>query len=206
MNDEQLAHGLASLGAELPPDGPQQLRDYVALLMKWNQVYNLTALREPSHVLTHHLLDSLSVLPYIDVETIGDVGSGGGLPGIPLAIARPELQVALIEASHKKASFLQQVKIELGLENVTVVNQRVEQWRPAERLSAVISRALSDIADFIRLTRFAVGSGGCWYAMKGSRPDDELAQLPAGYRIAKLVTLDVPGLAAARHLVVIDQG
>lgn len=202
---EQLARGLAALGLDAPREVPQRLQAYAALLEKWNRIYNLTALSAPSQVVTHHLLDSLAVLPHLAVSSIADIGSGGGLPGIPLAIARPELSLTLVEASHKKASFLRQAKIELALGNVDIVNQRVEQWQPGETMAAVISRALSDIANFVCLSQHAVAAGGRWYAMKGVKPDDELARLPNGYRVADLIALDVPGLGAARHLIVIER-
>lgn len=205
MSTEQLARGIAALGLDLPPDGPERLLAFAALLTKWNRVYNLTALREESQMVTHHLLDSLSVLPYLDVRRIADIGTGGGLPGIPLAIARPELSVALVETSHKKATFLQQAKIELRLDNVVVINDRVEQWHPEQQFDAVVSRAFSDIADFVRLTQHLVSKGGHWYAMKGVNPHDEIAQLPEGVRIDRIVALEVPGLGAARHLIVVER-
>lgn len=204
MND-QLARGIAALGLDLPHPAQQRLLAFAALLAKWNRVYNLTALREESQMVTHHLLDSLSVLPHLEAGAIADIGTGGGLPGIPLAIARPDLQVALVETSHKKASFLQQAKIELALDNATIVNDRVEQWQPETPPQAVISRAFSDIADFVRLTRHLVGTAGRWYAMKGVHPHDELAQLPDGLHAAMVIALAVPGLDAARHLIVIER-
>lgn len=204
MVDDQLARGVAALGLELPSDVQLRLLAFAALLAKWNRVYNLTALREESQMVTHHLLDSLSVLPFLDARSLADIGAGGGLPGIPLAIARPELQVVLVESSHKKASFLQQAKTELDLGNTTIVNERVEQWQPEAKFDAVISRAFSDIADFVRLTQHLVDRGR-WYAMKGGNPHDETAQLPKGFRVDKLIALKVPGLDAARHLIVIEQ-
>ena len=204
-NNDQLARGIAALGLDLPQSAQERLLAFAALLAKWNRVYNLTALREETKMVTHHLLDSLSVLPHLEAGAIADIGSGGGLPGIPLAIARPDLQVALVETSHKKASFLQQAKIELGLANATVVNDRVEQWQPATRPDAVISRAFSDIADFVCLTQHLVGDSGRWYAMKGVHPHDELAHLPDGFHVARTIALEVPGLEAARHLIVIER-
>ena len=203
--NDQLARGIAALGLDLPPAAQERLLAFAALLTKWNRVYNLTALREQSQVVTHHLLDSLAALPYLNARSIADIGTGGGLPGIPLAIARPDLRVALVETSHKKASFLQQAKIELALGNTMIINERVEQWQPEEAFDAVISRAFSDIADLLRLTQHVVGSGGRWYAMKGVNPHDEIAQLPADFRVARLIALDVPELGAARHLIVIER-
>lgn len=203
--NEQLARGIAALGLNLPEAAQQRLLDFAALLAKWNRVYNLTALREESQMVTHHLLDSLSVLSSVDASSIADIGTGGGLPGVPLAIARPDLQVTLVETSHKKASFLQQVRIELGLDNANVVNDRVEHWLPAQKVDAVISRAFSDIADFVRLTQHLVAIGGRWYAMKGVNPHDEIVQLPDGYRVIDVIPLRVPDLDAARHLIVIER-
>lgn len=203
--NEQLACGVVALGLDLSPDTQERLLAFAALLAKWNRVYNLTALRDESQMLTHHLLDSLSVLPHLDADNIADIGSGGGLPGIPLAITRPDMQIALVEISHKKASFLQQAKIELGLRNATIVNDRVEQWQPDDTFANVISRAFSDIADFVRLTQHAIDIDGRWFAMKGVNPHDEIAQLPADFRVRKIVALDVPGLDASRHLIVIER-
>ncbi len=204
--ESELARGIAALGVDLPAEAQARLMAFATLLAKWNRVYNLTALRDESQVLTHHLLDSLAVLPHLEATRLADIGSGGGLPGIPLAIARPQCQIALVETSHKKASFLEQARIELGLENLDVINDRVEQWYPATQCDAIISRAFSDIADFVRLTDHLLGEGGRWYAMKGVLPHDEIAQLPAGYRVERVIPLDVPGLGAARHLVVIERG
>lgn len=199
--ESELARGIAALGVDLPAEAQARLMAFATLLAKWNRVYNLTALRDESQVLTHHLLDSLAVLPHLEATRLADIGSGG-LPGIPLAIARPQCQIALVETSHKKASFLEQARIELGLQNLDVINDRVEQWHPATQCDAIISRAFSDIADFVRLTDHLLGEGGRWYAMKGVLPHDEIAQLPAGYRVERVIPLDVPGLGAARHLVV----
>ena len=202
-----LRAGVAALALDLPAGAEDKLLAYLALLDKWNRVYNLTAVRDLSQMVSHHLLDSLAILPDVGAyASLADVGSGGGLPGIPLAIARPQCQIALVETSHKKASFLEQARIELGLENLDVINDRVEQWHPATQCDAIISRAFSDIADFVRLTDHLLGEGGRWYAMKGVLPHDEIAQLPAGYRVERVIPLDVPGLGAARHLVVIERG
>lgn len=204
--ESELARGVTALGVDLPAEAQGRLLAFAALLAKWNRVYNLTALRDDSQMLTHHLLDSLAVLPHLEATRLADIGSGGGLPGIPLAIARPQCGIALVETSHKKASFLQQARIELGLQNVDVVNDRVEQWHPASPCDAIISRAFSDIADFVRLTDHLLGKGGRWYAMKGVLPHDEIAQLPAEYRVDRVIPLEVPGLGAARHLIVIERG
>jgi 16S rRNA (guanine527-N7)-methyltransferase len=206
MSDEsELAHGLAGLGLDLPAPAAQKLLAYRALLLKWNRVYNLTAIRAPHHALTHHLLDSLAVLPFLAaVGRLADVGSGGGLPGIPLAIARPTLDVSSIETVGKKASFQQQAKIELGLSNFMVLNERVENVRSAEAFDAVISRAFSSLAEFAALTRHLLRPGGRWLAMKGGVPEDEIAALPPDIAVVAVHPLRVPGLDAERNLIVME--
>ena len=199
-----LARGLSEMRLELPPAAEERLVAFAGLLSKWNRVYNLTAIRDPQQVVTHHLLDALSVLPQlIGVKTLADVGSGGGLPGIPLAIACPDLQVTSIETVSKKASFQQQVKIELGLDNFEPLCARVEKVRPAAAFDGVISRAFSDLADFIELTAHLLSPHGRFYAMKGVYPNEELARLPHGFELERAVELTVPDLDAARHLLVI---
>lgn len=200
----QLQAGLAESGLDLDEVARGRLLDYLALLVKWNKVYNLTAIHEPERMLSHHLLDSLAVLPHVDADRLLDVGSGGGLPGIPLAVARPSLRVTLLESSHKKAAFLQQAAIELGLTNVETVHARAQDHRPALRFPRVISRALSDLAEFVRLTDHLLAEGGQWLAMKGVYPHEEIAQLE-GVRVVRDVRLRVPTLAAERHLVVLER-
>lgn len=201
---EQLRDGLAELGMDLGESGRDRLLDYLALLGKWNRVYNLTAIHETERMLSHHLLDSLAVLPHVDADRLLDVGSGGGLPGIPLAVARPSLRVTLLESSHKKAAFLQQAVIELGLSNVETVQARAQDYRPAQRFPRIISRALSDLAEFVRLTDHLLAEDGQWLAMKGVYPHEEITQL-AGARVLRDVRLQVPMLAAERHLVVLGR-
>lgn len=197
---------LAALAPELPAALRARLAAYAALLVKWNKIYNLTAIRDPRQVVTHHLLDSLAVLPFVDgVATLADVGSGGGLPGIPLALARPELAVTSIETVNKKASFQQQAKIELGLANFTVVNARVEDVRPEQPFDAVISRAFSELADFVTLTAHLLRPGGRFLAMKGVYPEGEIARLPAGFRVVESHPLTVPGVDAERHLIILER-
>jgi 16S rRNA (guanine527-N7)-methyltransferase len=202
---EPLHAGLTALGLELEAGQEEKLLAFLALLSKWNRVYNLTAVREPAAMVTQHLLDSLAVLPHLgEVDTLVDVGSGAGLPGIPLAIARPELALTLVEASHKKASFLQQACLELTLRGATVVCERVERFVPAHPVEAVISRAFAELREFVRLARHLVGPGGRLLAMKGVYPDEELAQLPPEVTVRAVVPLKVPGLPAQRHLVVME--
>lgn len=206
-SEEQLARGLAALGLDLPPSAQEKLLAFAALLGKWNRVYNLTALRDAEQVISHHLLDSLAVLPHLgNAKRLADIGSGGGLPGIPLAIARPDLQVALVESNQKKSAFEQQAKIELGLANVSVHCERVEAWQPEEKCDVVVSRAFSDLAEFVRLSGHLLAEGGVLLAMKGVHPYEEIAQLPAGWRIAGVTPLQVPGVEGARHLVRVERG
>lgn len=205
-SEEQLARGLAALGLDLPPAAQEKLLAYAALLGKWNKVYNLTALRDEQQVVSHHLLDSLAVLPHLGgAKRLADIGSGGGLPGIPLAIARPDLQVALVESNQKKSAFQQQAKIELGLANVSAHCERVEAWQPEEKYDVVISRAFSDLAEFVKLSGHLLAEGGVLLAMKGVHPYEEIAQLPAGWRVADVTPLQVPGVEGARHLVRVER-
>jgi 16S rRNA (guanine527-N7)-methyltransferase len=205
MNHDVLDRGLAQLGLALPDAARDSLVAYAALLLKWNRVYNLTAIRDPQQMITHHLLDSLAIVPLIGTVTrLADVGSGGGLPGIPLALACPQLSVTSIEAVSKKASFQQQARIELGLHNFSVINERVENVRPEQPFDAVVSRAFSELADFVRLTRHLLGPGGRFLAMKGVYPEAEIARLPADVRLAEVHALHVPGLEAERHLLTLD--
>ena len=204
MLEEDLAGGLDALHLPLGSEAQQKLLAYLALIEKWNRVYNLTAVREPRQMLTQHVLDSLAVVPHLTGERLVDVGSGAGLPGIPLALALPRAHVTLVESSHKKSTFLNQALIELDLKNVEVVNVRVESWDTPLRFEVVISRALSDLAEFVRLAGHVCARGGVLAAMKGVYPFEELAQLPAGYRLKKVIPLAVPGVAAKRHLVLVE--
>ncbi|MCK9985827.1 MAG: 16S rRNA (guanine527-N7)-methyltransferase [Azoarcus sp.] len=205
-----LERGLAQMGLTLPVDVQTKLLAFAALLQKWNKVYNLTSIRDPGQILTHHLLDSLAVLPQLaGIERLADVGSGGGLPGIPLAIAtagqHPALAITSIETVNKKASFQQQAKIELGLANFTVVNERVENVHPDVPFDAIVSRAFSELADFVGLTQHLLRPGGRFLAMKGVYPHDEIARLPADFRVVEAVPLTVPGLGAERHLIIVEK-
>ena len=200
---QSLATGLAALGLSLDAGQQQKLLDYVALIAKWNKVYNLTAVREPEAMVTQHLLDSLVVLPHIaGISRLIDVGSGAGLPGIPFAIARPEWKAALLDSNHKKTTFLRQARLELGLTNAEVVCERVEHYQPAEKFDAIISRAFSDLGEFARLTAHLATKGGKLYAMKGVYPHDELGKLPPHIKVQEVIPLTVPGMDANRHLVI----
>ncbi len=197
----RLAAGIATLGLILPAGAEAKLEGYLAMLGKWNRTYNLTAIRDPAQMVTHHLLDSLAILPHIaGLATLADVGSGGGLPGLPLAICRPDLQLTSVEANQKKAAFQRQAGIELALGNVSVHCGRVEAL--TGRFDAVVSRAFADLTEF-------VGQAGHLaprlLAMKGMYPQAEIDHLPATWRVADTVKLIVPGLAAERHLIVLEK-
>ena len=193
-----LDRGLGEMTLELPAGARERLLDYVALLEKWNRTYNLTAIRDPQSMVTHHLLDSLAVLPHLPLGagsgSVADAGSGAGLPGIPLAIARPQWRVALADSNQKKAAFLRQAAIELGLANVEVHEGRVEAWRPQPLFEVVISRAFAALADFIAACRHLVTPRGVLAAMQGVAPDG------LGEKCS-LIPLRVPLLDAQRHLV-----
>jgi len=197
-----LAEGIAQLGIEVDAQAQARLLQYLALLHKWNRVHNLTAVREPKKMVTQHILDCLAVLPYVEGKRLVDVGSGGGLPGIPLALVRPQLEVTLLDSNHKKTVFLQQALIDLQLTNVNVVCARVEDFKPQHPFDVVISRAFSDLVEFARLTRHLCAPGGALVAMKGLHPYEEIAQLPADVSVQQTLSLEVPGLGATRHLVV----
>ena len=182
-----------------------RLMEYLALLEKWNRTYNLTAIREPSRMVSHHLLDSLSLVPYIKKGPVLDVGTGAGLPGIPLAIARPDVQIIMLDSNSKKTAFVQQVVSELELENARVVNARVESWDPDEQFESIVSRAFSNIRDFAQNSGHLLRKDGELLAMKGLQPDDEMADLPPGFGVRQLLKLVIPGLDGQRHLVVIKR-
>jgi 16S rRNA (guanine527-N7)-methyltransferase len=204
MTAAQLRKGLTGLGLTLPPEAQNQLLQYLALLMKWNRTYNLTAIREPSRLVSHHLLDSLAVLPHLHGSMTVDVGSGAGLPGLPLAVARPDWEVVLVESNQKKGAFLRQAVLELNLANTQVATDRVERWRPTRRVDVVISRAFSDLPGFVEAARHLCRPGVLFAAMKGVYPHEELAQLGPDMRVRQVIALHVPGLQATRHLVLLE--
>lgn len=202
----KLTDGISRLG--LPPDAGKagQLLDYLALLSKWNGVYNLTAVRDPMQMVTQHLLDSLAALPaFAGAGNVLDVGAGGGLPGMVLAIFRPEMQVSLIDTVHKKTAFLTQVKAELGLLNVDIYTGRVEQLQGIGKFDVITSRAFADLADFVRWSCHLLADRGRFIAMKGAAAPDELARLPEGWKIIQVLALAVPELQAERHLILIER-
>lgn len=196
-----LRRGLEELALSLPDGAQENLLAYVELLAKWNKTYNLTAIREPERMLSHHLLDSLAVVAHLPAGPLADIGSGGGLPGIPLAIADPGRLVTLNDANHKKAAFLQQAVIELKLSNAHVHVGRVQAWRPAQGFACVITRGFAELADFISACRHLVSPGGVLAAMKGVFPQAELQRIPAGVECRDVRRLRVPSLEAERHLV-----
>jgi len=198
---EELQRGIAQLGIVLGAEAQEKLLEYLALLHKWNKVYNLTAIRDPQQMVSHHLLDSLAVLPHLWTGRWLDVGCGAGLPGLVLAIAQPDWRLALLDSNSKKSSFVQQAVIELGLENVSVHCDRVEEWQPTERFDGIISRAFSELGEFLHNTRHLVALHGRWAAMKGA-PVQELTGVPSGCRVERVIPLQVPGLHAARSLVI----
>ncbi|MBK6355777.1 MAG: 16S rRNA (guanine(527)-N(7))-methyltransferase RsmG [Betaproteobacteria bacterium] len=204
MSQNALASGLAALDITLAAEAQHKLLAFRDLLLKWNKTYNLTALRDPAQAISHHLLDSLAILPHVGAGNLLDVGSGGGLPGIPLAIAMPELAVTMVDTVQKKTTFLQQAVIELGLKNVTVHHARVEELQG--QYAQISSRAFAEIGLFISLTRHLLAPGGRWLAMKGVRPDDELKALPADITVEAIIPLTVPGLDAERHLIILKAG
>jgi len=202
---EQLERGLAALGLTLDRDTRARLLDYVALIEKWNRVYNLTAIREPAKMVSHHLLDSLAVAPHLRARRLLDVGSGAGLPGIPLALAKPDMQVTLLDSNHKKAAFLNQAVMELQLKNAEVCGARVESWQTESTFDVIISRAFSDIGEFVRVARHLLAPGGMFAAMKGLHPYEEIDKLPPECRVCNVLPLSVPGVDGARHLVLIGR-
>lgn len=201
----ELAQGIRELGLALPAESIGRLEAYAALLAKWNRVYNLTAIREPEQIVTHHLLDSLAVLRYVQRPRLADIGAGAGLPGIPLAIADRSLRVTLVESGEKKSAFLTQARTELGLDNVTVERRRVQDYHPQLCFNTLICRAFSDVSAFLEQSRHLACDGGILLAMKGTNPAAELRHLPTGLRLEGIPRLHVPGLDAERHLVVIRQ-
>lgn len=202
---DELKQGATLLGVDLSDAQQEQLIAYLALLNKWNKAYNLTAVRDPAEMVSRHLLDSLSVAPHVEQSGSRwlDVGSGGGMPGIPLAILFPERRFTLLDSNGKKTRFLTQVKLELKLDNVDVVHSRVEQFKPEQAFTGITSRAFSSLADFANWTRHLGNSDTYWLAMKGVQPDDELQALPADFQLARCLVLKVPGCQGQRHLLIL---
>ncbi|WP_424193159.1 16S rRNA (guanine(527)-N(7))-methyltransferase RsmG [Ampullimonas aquatilis] len=202
-----LRHGCEALKLNLQPEQYEQLLDYLALLLKWNAVYNLTAVREPEKMLTHHLLDSLAIVAELDKlapQNILDVGSGGGLPGIVIAIVRPHWHVTVNDTVQKKSAFQTQVKALLKLGNLQVAAGRVEQFSFANQFDVVVSRAFAELSDFVNLAGQHLQSSGWLVAMKGQLPTEEISRLPLSWQVKNVVSLQVPMLDAERHLILIQ--
>ena len=197
----QLDHGIAALGLDLPAQARTCLLDYVDLLARWNAAYNLTAVRDRPAMVTRHLLDSLAVAPHVRGDSLADIGSGAGLPGLVLAIVAPRRRVTLIDTNGKKCRFQREAVRVLGLDNVEVVQARVEDHRG--RYDCVIARAFASLADMLAMGGHLLADDGRWLAMKGRHPDAELAALPAGFRLESEHVLHVPGLDGERHLLVL---
>lgn len=205
MNREIFEHGLPKLGVAASAEEIAALVEYVDLIVKWNKVYNLTAILDPERMATDHILDSLAIVPHVRPDRILDVGSGAGLPGIPVAIARPKWRVTLLDASHKRCAFLRQVIIELGLHNVEVACERIENHRPVQPFDTIVSRAFAETALFAHVAVPCLATDGRMLAMKGTYPHDELSRLPPGVVVQEVVKTDVPGLEAQRHLVIMTK-
>lgn len=198
--------GASALGLDCSEKQIVSLIDYLALLSKWNVVYNLTAVRDPAQMVTQHLLDSMSAIPaFAAAKNVLDVGAGGGLPGLVLAILRPDMQISLIDTVHKKTAFLTQVKAELGLSNVTVHTARVEQLKVEKKFDVITSRAFAELADFVNWSGHLLEQGGRFIAMKGVNPQQEIARMPAGWEVKEVRALLVPGMQAERHLILIER-
>jgi 16S rRNA (guanine527-N7)-methyltransferase len=203
---EVLKQGAAQLALPLSSAQQEQLLDYLALLNKWNSVYNLTSVRDPMQMMTLHLLDTLAAVPAFEgAQNVLDVGAGGGLPGVVLAIARPDMRVSMIDTVHKKTAFLTQVKAELGLANVTVYTKKVQELEVKQPFDVITSRAFADLSDFVNWSGHLLADGGRFIALKGTAPADERERLPEPWAVNDLQPLRVPGLEAERHLVFISR-
>jgi 16S rRNA (guanine527-N7)-methyltransferase len=201
-----LTEGIAEMQLDVSPAQQEQLLDYLALMFKWNSVYNLTSLRDPMQMVTHHLLDSLAAVPaFAGAKNVLDVGAGGGLPGIVLAVTRPDMKVSMIDTVHKKTAFLTQVKAQLGLANVTVHTMKVQELAVSDKFDVITSRAFADLSDFVNWSSHLLAEQGRYIALKGVAPQDEQQRLPAAWRVAKVEPLQVPRLGAERHLVFIER-
>ena len=199
----KLARLLAAAGISLSDSQQQQLVAYVELLHKWNKAYNLTSVRDPNEMLVRHILDSIVVAPHLTGRRFIDVGTGPGLPGIPLAIVLPQAQFTLLDSLGKRIRFLRQVQHELKLENITPVQSRVEEFPAEPPFDGVISRAFASLTDMVSWCHHLPGEEGRFYALKGVLPEDEMALLPANFSVESIVKLQVPQLEGERHLVTI---
>jgi 16S rRNA (guanine527-N7)-methyltransferase len=203
LNDLKAA--LTANGYVLQPTVIEQLHAYLLLLEKWNQVFNLTAIRDIGEMITLHILDSLAITPFLVGQRIIDVGTGAGLPGIPLALTQPDKVFFLLDSNGKKTRFLNQVKLALGLKNVEVITARTEEFIPSAPFNSIVSRAFSSIPVMLAMTQHLVAHDGQFIAMKGTYPQEEIAQIPADFRVLEVHKLDITGLSAQRHVVCIKR-
>ncbi|BEH16532.1 16S rRNA (guanine(527)-N(7))-methyltransferase RsmG [Marinobacter shengliensis] len=201
----QLSDGLAAMNLSLSESQQQQLLAFLALLNKWNKAYNLTAVRDEQVMVSRQLLDSLSILPWITTDHLLDVGAGGGLPGIPLAIVFPEKRFTLLDSNGKKTRFLNQCVLELGLSNVEVIHGRAEDCQPDQPFTQISSRAFTALENLVTWCGQLLSSEGEFLAMKGQYPDDEVAALPAGWQVESSHSLKVPGADGERHLLIVTR-
>ncbi|WP_027864650.1 16S rRNA (guanine(527)-N(7))-methyltransferase RsmG [Massilia alkalitolerans] len=201
-----LADGIKDMHLDVSAAQQDKLLDYLALMNKWNSVYNLTSLRDPMQMVTHHLLDSLAAVPaFADARNVLDVGAGGGLPGVVLAICRPDMTLSMIDTVHKKTAFLKQVKAELELTNVTVHTMKVQELKVNDKFDVITSRAFADLTDFLNWSGHLLAEGGKFIALKGTAPAEEQERIPAEWKISGLQPLQVPRLGAERHLIFVER-
>ena len=198
---QQLEQGLSELALELNPEQIARLLAYHQMLVKWNKAYNLTSVRDPSQMIARHLLDSLSIVPFIKPTNLLDVGTGPGLPGMIIALIYPELPVYMLDSNGKKTRFLNQVKMELGVANANIVHHRLESWEPGQDFNQITSRAFATLSDMVGFSRHLLADKGRFIAMKGQNPVDELAQLPSDINVIAITSLKVPRNDGERHMV-----
>ena len=201
-----LADGIKDMHLDISAAQQDKLLDYLALMNKWNSVYNLTSLRDPMQMVTHHLLDSLAAVPaFASARNVLDVGAGGGLPGVVLAICQPDMKLSMIDTVHKKTAFLKQVKAELELANVTVHTMKVQELDVSDKFDVITSRAFADLTDFLNWSGHLLAEGGKFIALKGTAPAEEQERIPAEWKISGLQPLQVPRLGAERHLIFVER-
>lgn len=203
--DSALQAGIAAQDLPVEASARAAMLQYLGLLQRWNKAYNLTSIKDPLQMLSYHLLDSLSIGPYLQGRAFIDVGTGAGLPGIPLAVTHPDKTFTLLDSNGKKIRFLFQIKTALQLGNVKELQGRVEEYKPERRYDGVISRAFASLTDMIEGSQHLLTPGGCFYAMKGRYPDKELSELPKGYKVDQAIELEVPTLDQQRHLIIVKK-
>lgn len=197
----QLERGIAALGFDFSATAVERLLSYHTLLVKWNKAYNLTSVRDPGEMIDRHIIDSLSMISAVEDTNLLDVGTGPGLPGMIIALIKPDLPIWLLDSNGKKTRFLNQVKMALKVDNVTVVHHRLESWQPEQQFAQITSRAFATLSDMVAFSRHLLASDGQYLAMKGQYPTEEIADLPADIDVIAVDPLDVPGTEGARHLV-----